>query len=187
ARGRLLAALHADLGHLTDLGQRPGWRRCDDILADQGLDLLLAGCEPAYPEEAPIVRWHLERARERIARLRPGRLPALVNHGDFTAWNLRFRDGRLAGVLDFELAHWDYRIGDFALAWRGKYDEVIRGYCEAAPLEPEELALLTPMWWAYLVEVFCQAVREGVPEDGWVVKKLLERSPLMGPDAAPFR
>ena len=32
ARGRLLAALHADLATLTDLAQRPGWRRRDEVL-----------------------------------------------------------------------------------------------------------------------------------------------------------
>ena len=41
----------------------------------------------------------------------------MVVHGDFTPWNLRFQNGTLSGILDFELAHWDHRIGDFALSW----------------------------------------------------------------------
>ena len=48
--------------------------------------------------------------------------PFVIAQGDFAPWNLRFQGGRLSGILDFELAHWDHRIADFALAWRGKYD-----------------------------------------------------------------
>lgn len=64
----------------------------------------------------------------------------------FKKWNLRFQKGKLSGILDFELAHWDHRVGDFALSWRGKYDEVVYGYDEVSPLEPEEWELLTTMW-----------------------------------------
>jgi Ser/Thr protein kinase RdoA (MazF antagonist) len=112
--------------------------------------------------------------------------PGLVIHGDFTRWNLRFKEGRLSGVLDFELAHWDHRVADFALAWRGKYDEVIRGYDEMIALEPEEWALVTPLWWAWLIEGACQDMRDGVQGDGWTLKKLLQRSALMGSEAVAF-
>jgi Ser/Thr protein kinase RdoA (MazF antagonist) len=71
------------------------------------------------------------------------------------------QNGRLSGILDFELAHWDHRVGDFALSWRGKYDEVIHGYAEVSPLAPEEWALLTPLWWAGLIEGACQDLRNG--------------------------
>jgi Ser/Thr protein kinase RdoA (MazF antagonist) len=111
----------------------------------------------------------------------------MIIHGDFTPWNVLFIDGRLSGILDFELAHWDHRIADFALAWRGKYDAVIHAYAEVAPLEPEEWALLTPLWWAFLIEGACHDIRNGIRDDGWTIKQILRRSPLMGPDAAEFR
>jgi len=186
-RGRLLAEFHAGLAQISGLGQRVGWRRCEGILADTTLDEFLARHEAAHPEEARILRWHLERARERVAGLQLTRRPGQIVHGDFTPWNLRFLDGRLSGILDFELAHWDHRIADFALSWRGKYDEVIHGYDEVSPLEPEEWALLTPAWWASLIDGTCRDIRNGVMDDGWTIKKLLQRSPLMGPDAAAFR
>ena len=88
-------------------------------------------------EEVHVLRWHLKRARKRIAELQPETWPGIVIHGDWTPWNLRFVDGRLSGILDFELAHFDHRIGDFALSWRGKYDDVIHGYNEVSPLTPE--------------------------------------------------
>jgi Ser/Thr protein kinase RdoA (MazF antagonist) len=104
-------------------------------------------------------------------------------HGDFTRWNLLYRKGRLSAILDFELAHRDHRIGDFALAWRGRYDEVVYAYAEVSPLEPEEWELLTPMWWASLIENAGRHLAAGTWDDGWILKMLLRRSPLMGPDA----
>ncbi len=186
-RGRLLAQFHADLTRIEGFGQREGWRRCEEILADPALDAVLAENERGYSEEVRILRWHLERARKRIANLQPQARPGIVVHGDFTPWNLRFTGGRLCGILDFELAHWDHRVGDFALSWRGKYDEVLHGYAEVSPLEPEERALITPLWWAGLIEGACHDFQRGTHDDGWTIKKLLQRSPMMGPDAAEYR
>jgi Ser/Thr protein kinase RdoA (MazF antagonist) len=186
-RGRLLAEFHADLVKLGAFGQRGSWRRCEQTLADPTLDELLEAHEHERPEEIPILRWHLQRARERVEGLVLHDRPGIVVHGDFTQWNLHFQEGRLSGILDFELAHWDHRIGDFALAWRGKYDDVIHAYAEVSPLEPEEWELLTPLWWAHLIDGACHGMRNGVPDDGWTIKQILRRSPLMGPDAAEFR
>lgn len=186
ARGRLLAEFHVSLACLRGVGQRPGWRRCEEILSDPILDRVLAQDEPKRPVESRILRWHLDRARERAAGLRLQCWPGILVHGDFTPWNLRFRDGRLSGILDFELAHWDHRVGDFALSWRGKYDQVVHGYAEVSPLEPTEWELLTPLWWASLIETACRDLVAGVRDDGWTIRKLLERSPLMGPDAGNY-
>ncbi|RAP74231.1 phosphotransferase enzyme family protein [Paenibacillus montanisoli] len=186
ARGRLMARFHADLRGLSGIGQRKDWRRCEEILFDDELDLLLSENEMKRPEEIRVLRWHLERARKRVEGLKLHSRPGIVIHGDFTPWNLRFQEGKLSGILDFELAHWDHRVGDFALSWRGKYDEVVYGYDEVSPLEPEEWELLTPMWWAGLIEGACRHLKEGTRDDGWIIKKLLERSPLMGQDAIAF-
>lgn len=187
ARGRLLAAFHADLARLPGGAQREPWRRAETILTDPALDHLLAAHEPTQPEPIRIVRWHLERARLRIRDLGLGDRPGMIIHGDFTPWNLRFQQRQLAGILDFELAHWDHRVAEFALAWRGKHDAVIHGYVEVSPLDAEEWAMIPPLWWAWLIEGFCHDLRTGTPQDGWTIKKLLERSPLMGPDAGVFR
>jgi aminoglycoside phosphotransferase (APT) family kinase protein len=184
-RGRLLAAFHADLARIA-VGQRPGWRRGEDVLADPSLDVLLAAHERADPEEGHLLRWHLERARARAAELSLAERPGQVIHGDFTPWNLRFKDERLSAILDFELARVDHRVAEFALAWRGVYDEVIHGYAEVAPLEPEEWAALTPLWWTSLIDGACQLLRQGRRDDGWTAKMLHRRSPLMGPDAVPY-
>ena len=187
ARGRLLAQFHADLASLQAFGQRGNWRRCEQILSDTTLDAVLTDHEHERPEEIRILRWHLDRARTRIAGLELDTQPGIIVHGDFTQWNLRFHNGHLCGIMDFELAHWDHRVGDFALSWRGRYDAVIAGYEEVSPLAPYEWALLTPLWWAQLIEGFCHDLRHGLHDDGWTLKKLLQRSPLMGVDAVPFR
>ena len=185
-RGRLLADFHADLARLGERGQRDGWRRCEEILEDPTLDRVLGGQERERPEEVRILRWHLDRSRERIATLQPHVRPGRIVHGDFTPWNLRYSGGRLSGILDFELAHWDHRVGDFALSWRGRYDEIVHAYAEVSPLEPVEWDLLTPVWWAGLIDCACREMAAGTSDDGWIIRSLLRRSPLMGPDALEF-
>ena len=187
SRGRLLAQFHGGLAQIQEFEQRGTWRRCERILSDPALDRVLSDHERDRFEEVRALRWHLNRARERIEGLSLHARSGIIIHGDFTPWNLRFRDGRLSGILDFELSHWDHRVADFALSWRGKYDEVIHGYDEVSPLKPEEWALITPLWWASLIESACQDMANGTRDDGWVLRKLLVRSPLMGPDAEEFR
>jgi Ser/Thr protein kinase RdoA (MazF antagonist) len=189
ARGRLLAEFHADLAQLGALGQRDPWRRCEEILEDPALDRVLAEHERKHEEEVRILRWHLDRSRTRFAALQPHVRfrSGIIIHGDFTPWNLRYIGRRLSGILDFELAHWDHRIGDFALSWRGRYDEIVHAYAEVSPLHPEEWELLTPMWWAGLIENACRDIAGGTSDDGWTIRSLLRRSPLMGPDAIEFK
>ena len=153
ARGRLMAEFHVALAQLGDQGQRKDWRRCEAILGDPVLDRVLAGQEQERPEEVRILRWHLDRSRDRIATLPLHARPGMIIHGDFTSWNLRYSAGRLSGILDFEFAHWDHRVGEFARSWRGKYDAVVHAYAEVAPLEPEEWEMLTPVWWAGLSRI----------------------------------
>jgi len=54
-------------------------------------------------------------------------------------------------------------------------------------LEPEECELITPLWWAELIQCACNNMRHGTLDDGWTIKKLLQRSPLMGRDAVDFQ
>ena len=68
-----------------------------------------------------------------------------------------------------------------------QYDRIVHAYNEVSPLDPEEWEFLTPMWWAFLIECACQNFRNGMQDDGWVIKKLLVRSPLMGPDSDEFQ
>lgn len=183
ARGRVLAELHSDMAQIEMPSHRTGWRRCEAILADPQIDRTLSENESVRPDEVHVVRWHLDRARRRVEGLRMETWPSIPIHGDFAPWNLLYEGDRLTGLLDFELSRNDHRVADFALSWRGQYDAVIEGYEEVAPLSPEERSAITPVWWAELIEGACRNMRHDRSDDGWTIKKLLCRSPMMGPDA----
>ena len=183
ARGRLLADLHGDTARITVPIQRPGWRRCEAILADPQIDRTLSEYEAIRPDEIYVIRWHLDRARRRIEGLPMETWPSVPIHGDFTPWNLLYEEDRLTGLLDFELSRHDHRVADFSLSWRGKYDELIEGYEEVSPLSPEERSAITPIWWSELIDGACRNLEAGRSDDGWPLNKLLCRSPMMGPDA----
>lgn len=185
-RGRLLAEFHLSLSDV-ELGSRPGFRRAETVLDDPAVEAALRKVEGTDSEEAAFVRWHLERARTRLEAVDLAFWASRPIHGDFTTWNLRFEDGRLSGILDFELTREDHRIAEFNHAWRGKYDAVVEAYDEVSPLEPEEWAALTPLWWLFLIDLWRESAEKGFDDGGWTLGKLAQRSPLMGPDRDPYR
>lgn len=151
ARGVLLAQLHADLRSCQRRYQRPGFLGCVELLFDERNDQALRRLASYFPDEAYVFSWHLDAAREQVLSLRTSDLDKQVIHGDFTPWNLLYSEGRVSGVLDFETTHVDLRIADFALAWRGKHDAVIDGYRSAGELSELEMALITPIFWAWML------------------------------------
>jgi aminoglycoside phosphotransferase (APT) family kinase protein len=191
-RGRLLARLHHDLATLSDLGQRPGARRAEDVVADPELTLGLRAYERLCPEEARLMRWHVDRARLAFAEVDLGACPLLVLHGDFINQNLLYHNGVLSGVIDFEGTHLNHRASEFALSWRGKYDDVLHGYTEVTPLTDVDRALLAPALWAWVflgVAAELRGMADGVVEPHrfeWQTSMLLRRSPLMGRHSAPY-
>lgn len=192
ARGRLLAELHGDLETLTDLGQRPGWQRAEDVVADTELTSGLRAYERLRPEPARILRWHAERARERFDQLHVHNRPLLVLHGDFNARNLLCQQGNLTGIVDFEATHLNHRASEFALAWSGRRDDVVRGYHDVHPLDDVDRALLAPALWSWALLGVAQLLRRmsngeiAPPGLEWPVDRVLRRSPLMGEDSAPY-
>lgn len=181
-RGRLLGRFASDLESLTDLGRRAGVPLADEVVADALLDVRLRELEPRFPEETRVMRWHLDRARELFDRLDLAAARRSVVHGDFVNWNLLYERDRLTGIVDFEATHLNYRVSEFALSWRGAYDEVILGYDDVNPLSDLDRALLTPAWWAWLLWGLLPDYDE--PDLEWTVRKLLTRTPLM--DAPPY-
>jgi len=191
-RGRLLAELHGATATLVDLGQRAGFCYSDELIRDPELTDCLRAYEHLYLTEGHVLRWHLEQAQAAFAIAKVEEIASLVLHSDFTPWNLLFEDERLTGVLDFEFTHLNYRVADFAMSWRGIYDEVIEGYREVAPLTDLEMALIVPVFWSYLfhgVKDEVKAMLSGqAPEHdfAWQVKLLLRRSKLLGRDIPAY-
>jgi aminoglycoside phosphotransferase (APT) family kinase protein len=191
-RGRLLARLHHDLVTLGDLGQRAGAQRAEDVLTDPALTTQLRAYERLFPGEARIMRWHLDRARESFAEIDRASCPLMVVHGDFISQNLLCDNGVLTGVIDFESTHQNHRVSEFALAWRGKYDDVLLGYTEVSPLTELDWALLTPALWSWVflgVAAEIRRMTEGTVAPHrleWQTTMLLRRSPLMGRHSVPY-
>jgi Ser/Thr protein kinase RdoA (MazF antagonist) len=176
-RGRLLARLHADMADFVDVGQRDGWRRADEGLFDRAgkppVDEVLAQRERQSPEEGRILRAYADRTRERLSALLPHAPAPVAIHGDLTPWNIRYARGTLSGVLDFDAAHLDLRVADFALSWRGRHDEVVRGYEEVSPLEPVERELLVPIYWAWIIASAVAGIEAGEASVDWAVTHLV--------------
>jgi len=176
-RGRLLARLHADMADLVENGQREGWRRADEGLFDRTgklpVDEILAQYERESPEEGRILRTYASQMRERLSELLPYAPAPVVIHGDFTPWNIRHAHGALSAVLDFEMAHLDLRVADFALSWRGKYSGVVHGYEEVSPLEPIEQEMVVPIYWAWVIAAAVAGLEAGEASTEWAVRLLL--------------
>ncbi|KAB8170941.1 phosphotransferase [Streptomyces sp. 3MP-14] len=150
ARGRLLAAFHAAGAETGIVRRRVGYPPLERIVADPELARRVAAHERRRPEEGALLRRHLDAARAHLAELADAAVPVGVVHGDFAPWNLLREAGRLTGLLDLAGAHRNPLVTDFALAWRGHHDEVLRGYEEVRPLSEAEWRLLLPTYWAWL-------------------------------------
>jgi Ser/Thr protein kinase RdoA (MazF antagonist) len=180
-RGRLLARLHTDLEDLADLGQRDRWKTTPEGLFDRSgkasADTVLRNFAARDPERGRVLLDYAEHTAASLAELMPSAPAPIVIHGDFVPWNMRFAGGRLSGLFDFDVAHLDLRIADFALAWRGKHDGVLAGYEEAAPLNDIERALMLPVYWAWMLACAVSGIADGSGDLDWAVSHLL-RQPL---------
>lgn len=179
-RGRLLAKLHAEMTELVAMGQRHGWRRADEGLWDRQdrppADEILRRWETIHPESGRIFRAYADKTEERLAELLPGAPHPTVIHGDFAPWNLRYTKGNLSGILDFDSAHLDLRVADFALSWRGKHLNVIEGYEGESSLEPIERELIVPVYWAWVIASAVGGIEAGnatAEKANWAITHLL--------------
>jgi aminoglycoside phosphotransferase (APT) family kinase protein len=191
-RGRLLARLHADTESLTGLGQRPGCARAEALVCDPVLTDRLREYERLLPEPGRILRWHADKAAEYFSELGLTDRQLIVLHGDFADQNLLYQGKKLTGLLDFEATHLNHRASEFALSWRGKYDDLVHAYDEVRPLDDLDRALLTPALWSWTFIGVADELdrvlsgRERPHGFDWQVGMLLRRSPLMGRARAPY-
>ena len=190
-RGRLLAELHATTSTFSP-APRSGWLPIRNVVFDPQLGDALRFVERHFPEQGRILLWHHEVAARRFAEVTRPALYTTI-HGDFTSRNLLFVGARLSGLLDFEATHPDHCVADFALAWRARRDDVVRGYDEVTKLTAIDWQLLTPTLWAWaflgVAAEVARMQRGEIALSGfdWQVEMLLRRSPLMGPDMAEYR
>ena len=185
-RGRLLAGLHEATAPLVTIGQRRGFGLADEVIGAPELLSVIREYEKLRPYEGHVARWHIDQAREAFDRLELDSADIIVLHSDFAPWNLLHEDESLTGILDFDATHLNYRVADFALAWRGNQDEVIEGYEEVTRLSDLDWELLIPALWAWLFIGVKQVLRTTLAEKGtppdleWQVRHLLRREGLVG-------
>jgi len=102
-----------------------------------------------------------------LAAIGAGELPVTVIHGDFAEWNVHYRRGRLAGVIDFGLAHLDSRPCELAVARTYRAPEAIDAYRgELArngwPLSTLEEAAITPLYRAFRLGMAASELDDGL-------------------------
>lgn len=148
-RGRDLARLHVALRGLGGrIGQRPGCRaQHDGVTVHTGIDwqACVRGLTAVSPWLGSWASAAAEDTRAALAAIAASELPLTVVHGDFAEWNVHYRRGRLAGVIDFGLTHLDSRPYELAIVrtWRapeaaGAYRaELARSGWPLTPLEDD--------------------------------------------------
>jgi Ser/Thr protein kinase RdoA (MazF antagonist) len=139
----MLATLHAALEEFTPEGE-PFQPWCAWTL--ETVDHVLESWPP-HPDLAPhLLRYVRERLATRyFGQLYP-ELPKLVVHGDYMASNVLWRgdtgNASICGVLDFERAHSDTALFDFAWGLGDRRPPLLRAtvatYSRVRPLSPIE-------------------------------------------------
>lgn len=138
-----------------------------------------------------ILRWHFDRMREMYSEIDADRAETIILHGDFAPWNILYERGELSGIYDFELAHLNFRVSDFALSWRGYQGDVIAGYMERYPLSELDQKMIVPTFWSWLFKgvkdeiVNWERKISAPPNFEWQIKKLLVRSARYPADRYP--
>jgi homoserine kinase type II len=170
-RGRDLARLDLALRGLgARIGQRPGWRpQYSAIAANGGIDWqeCVRQLTAVSPRLGSWAQAAAEQTRAALAAIGAGELPVTVIHGDFAEWNVHYQDGRLAGVIDFGLAHQDTRPYELAIARTYRAPEAADAYRgELArsgwPLSALEEAAIAPVYHAFRVDMAASEIDDGV-------------------------
>ena len=172
----VLAEFHTAVSDCTPQGQRaeakisellPQIARNVNQALKRGKNTDFDAC---LTENAPLIMERLTHTFETLQKPTCRALPQLVIHCDYHPGNLKFQNGRVVGLFDFDWAKVDYRCFDVALAlwyfftaWgerdgelRGEqvsrfldaYQQALAGKGGVGPLTPEELTYLPAMFHA---------------------------------------
>jgi Ser/Thr protein kinase RdoA (MazF antagonist) len=175
-RGRDLALLHVALRELGDkVGQRPGWRP-QHTGTTVHVDIDWDACLHRFAQVSTrLADWAARAGDETQALLLAigaSELGVTLVHGDFAQWNVHYESGRLAGVVDFGLAHLDSRPYELAIARTWRSPETIESYrSELAssgwPLTDLEEAAIDPINRAFRVDMVAWQLDHGGRTGGY--------------------
>jgi Ser/Thr protein kinase RdoA (MazF antagonist) len=193
-RGRDLARLHLALrGASERLGQRPGWRAQHTAVtvgSGHPWEERVGGLASVSPRLAAWAQAAATQAHASLAALGADDLPVMVVHGDFAEWNVHYDRGRLAGVIDFGLAHVDSRPFELAIARTYRAPEMLEAYraeltARGWPLSELEEAALTPVYRAFRVGMAAAEMEDGLVT-GVYDLAMIERQLARTSTAAPL-
>ena len=192
-RGRDLARLHLALrGAEERIGQRPGWRpqhSAVTVRTANQWEECVRGLASVSPRLAAWAEAAATQAGESLASLGADELPVMVVHGDFAEWNVHYDQGRLAGVIDFDLTHVDSRPYELAIARAYRAPEMLDAYrAELAacgwPLSELEEAAIGPVYRAFRVGMVASEMADGL-STGRYDLAMIERQLSRTATAAP--
>jgi Ser/Thr protein kinase RdoA (MazF antagonist) len=154
-RGADLARLHLALRPLAErLGQRPKWHPLRAGLPVMTVADWRAGLDALADDDPALASWAAAAASstaDELAALGAADLPLTVIHGDFMAeQNVHYDGDRLAGVIDFGVAHLGSRPYELVSARSYRAPDLVTGYTHELhrlgwPLSEQELAALVPV------------------------------------------
>jgi homoserine kinase type II len=170
-RGRDLARLDLALRGLGQrIGQRPGWRpQHRAVTASTAINW--PACVRQLAAVSPrLSSWAQAAARQTqdaLAAAGAAELPVTVIHGDFAEWNVHYRHGRLAGVIDFGLTRQDSRPYELAIARTWRAPETADTYrSELArsgwPLTALEEEAIKPVYHAFRLDMAAWELHYGL-------------------------
>jgi Ser/Thr protein kinase RdoA (MazF antagonist) len=170
-RGRDLARLDLALRDLGQrAGQRPGWRpQHSAVTANSGIDW--PACVRQLADVSPRLSCWAQAAagqtRDELAAIGAHELPVTVIHGDFAAWNVHYRHGRLAGVIDFGLTRQDSRPCELAIARTWRAPETAEAYRSELsrsgwPLSALEETAIGPVYHAFRLDMAAWEIDHGL-------------------------
>jgi Ser/Thr protein kinase RdoA (MazF antagonist) len=196
--GQALGALHNALRDFTpEEHHTNGFKsREDDRPRDLNLYIdKLDWCRQEMPrlqtDEAHILRrmcaehasWITEILHDLNNRIEEAAPQRLIIHSDFGPYNLFFKPGAPIVILDFELAHLDWRLADLATALPffassrlgfspKKMSYFLEGYRTSWPIGDRELRLLPAVWLFLTLRrvIFCWYRFCEAPAGRWLVE-----------------
>ena len=171
-RGTDLARLHVALRPLAErLGQRPGWKPLHKGLAVMTAIDWRAGLDQLSSDHPALAEWAAVAATataDELATLGAGGLPLTLIHGDFMAEeNVHYDRSRLAGVIDFGVAHRGSRPYELISARCYRNPDLRAGYVDELrrhgwPLSDLEQAAIVPVYRGFRLTVVAWQLDAGM-------------------------
>lgn len=161
---------------VTGLGARPGALDHLAILNDPDATTILGSC--IDQTDRTLLLHRLDQVGALAAGIDWRASRHVLVHGDLIDQNVLWSDGRLTGIIDFELANVGRRITELVLTWRSRHDELVLALHRLDPLNEHEWRMLLVDWWARLVSLAAVGLRQGRQPDRWELDGLRRKTPL---------